>query len=138
LIDDKFPNVDVRVVSNHFNVLIVGQVDSRTTQVALEKFVKRQLEVRKVFDYTTISAKPDLKYSSSLTSDAQDRIATEYNIAPDKVTVIAVDGVVYVMGANIGDLTSLKEALNGVAAMKKVRKVVNLVQPGKEDYYSVK
>ena len=136
-IKKQFPNVAVLATSDHFNVLLAGQVDSADTKTKLVQFVKAQNEVKKVFDYTTISATPKLKYSSSLTDEANNRIATEYNINTDQITVIAVGSVVYVMGTNIGDLTSFKKALDGVAASRHVRKVVNLVQPGKDDYYSV-
>ena len=137
-IEKKYPNSEVKAIADHYNVLLVGQVNSNDAKTALANLVKNQNEVKKVFDYTSISSEPKLKYNSSITSDAKDRIATEYNIDPRQVTIIAVDNVVYAMGTNIGDLTNLKTALDGVAAMPHVRKVVNLVQPGTDDYLSVK
>lgn len=136
MVDKNFSKADIKITTDHFNVLIAGQVESKKTKDALTMFIKKQQFVRDVYNYTTIAAKPSYSSSSSIVSDVEDRLAQEPDIDSNKITVTFVDGVIYLMGTNIGDLTHLNRAIKGVYAINGVNKVVDLVRPGVADYYS--
>lgn len=138
MVDKKFPKADIKITTDHFNVLIAGQVESQKTKEAATAFVQKQQYVRDVYNYTTITAKPSYSSSSSIVSQVQDRLSKEPDIDSSKVTVTYVDGVVYLMGSNIGNLTHYGRAIKGIYTISGVIKVVDLVKPGSEDYYSGK
>src|SRR6185437_3103273 len=136
MVDKKFPDADLKIVSDHFNVLIAGQVESQKTKDAVVAVIKKQKYIRDVYDYTTITDKPSYNGSSSTESDAIDRLNEEQDIDSTNMKVVYVDSVIYLMGSNIGDLTHLNRAIRGIYTIGGVKKVVNLVKPGKYDYYS--
>ncbi len=136
MVDKTFPKADLKIVADHFNVLVAGQVESQKTKDDVVALIKSQKDIRDVYDYTTITAKPDYNGSSSIESDVKDRIYEEPDLADAKISITYVDSVVYLMGSNVGDLTHLARAIKGIYAMQGVKKVVNLVKPGRSDYYS--
>lgn len=136
MVDKKFPKADVEIVTDHFNVLIAGQVESKNTKTALANFIKQQQFVEDVYDYTTVTKKPSYSTSSSVISKVQDRLSKEPDIDATKITVAFVDGVVYLLGTNVGDLTHLSRAIEGVYVIDGVKKVVDLEKPGPTDYSS--
>lgn len=138
MVDTKFPHASIKVTSSHFNVLIAGQVASKYTKNAIVKFIGQQDFVCKVYDYTTITSHPSYSTSSSVVSDVQLRLYKEPDISSDRITVTYVDGVVYLMGTNLGNLTHYALAIKGIYTIKGVHRVVDLVVPGKQDYYSDK
>lgn len=136
MIDKQFPKADMQITTDHFNVLIAGQVESQKTKDAATAFIKKQQYVRDVYNYTTIAAKPSYSSSSSIISEVKERLGKEPDIEANKITVTFVDGVVYLMGTNIGDLTHYARAIKGIYAISGVDKIVDLVKPGAQDYYS--
>ncbi|MCC2625368.1 MAG: hypothetical protein K0R14_1241 [Burkholderiales bacterium] len=136
MVDKKFPKADLKIVADHFNVLVAGQVESQKTKDDVVALVRSLKDIRDVYDYTTITANPSYNGSSSIESDVKDRLSQEPNIADAKISVTYVDSVVYLMGTNVGDMTHLARAIKGIYAMEGVKKVVNLIKPGKSDYYS--
>lgn len=136
LVDKQFPKAEVKIVADHFNVLVVGQVPNQETKDGILDFVSKRHGTGSIFDYMLVAPKPSLKYSSSITSDVKDRLKEEQDIDYTKVTVATVDGVVYLLGTNVGDLTHLARAIKGIYTIDGVTKVVNLVKPGPGDYYS--
>lgn len=134
LVDKNFKKAEVKIVTNHFNVLIVGEVESSGTKVALNQFIKHQQNTKKIFDYSIVNPKPSLHTSSFLASDIRDRLAQEPDISVDNMSITVVSGVAYLMGTNVGNLTHLDRAIKGVDAIDGVKQVVNLVQPGVYDY----
>lgn len=139
MVDKQFSKeVKVLVYSNHFNVLVVGQVKNKQTEYQLVDFLKKQENVVSVWDYTSISSTMELNYSASQTQQSLYRLSQEQDIDSDKITVVAVDNIVYIMGTNVGDLTHLERAIKGIYTIGKVKQVINLVKMGNDDYYSVK
>jgi osmotically-inducible protein OsmY len=136
MVDKKFPKADIKIVADHFNVLVAGQVESQKTKDDVVALVKAGKNIRDVYDYTTITAKPSYNGSSSIESDVKERLNQEPDLADARISVTYIDSVVYLMGTNIGDMTHLARAIKGIYAMEGVKKVVNLVKPGKLDYYS--
>lgn len=137
MVKQHFPTVKIKVVANYFDVLVVGEVDSQSTKDKIVKYIKSQHNVKQVWDYTTISSLPKLNYDSSIVSDVEDRLAREKDLQPNAIVVVAVDGVVYLMGTNIGNWTHLKTAIDGIYTIEGVTKVVNLIQRGPLDYSSI-
>ncbi len=129
LVNQQDPLAKVKIVSDHFNVLIVGQVSTEEEKTQIVNLIKRQAITKQVWDYTTIHAKPQLNLDPTIAHKAQDRVDTEYNITQDHVQAVTADNVVYLMGeVNIAHTTNLKDAMPGVYAIEGVTKVVSLVQ----------
>lgn len=117
----------VQVMTDHYNVLITGQVDSQATRDKIDSLVKAQPIVRDYYNYTTIHAAPKLYYNNSLAQKARDRIAAETNITIDSVHATSVENVVYVMGEIKQDEgVNIERVLAGIYAIPGVNKVVNL------------
>jgi osmotically-inducible protein OsmY len=94
LVNQKFPQADIKIVTDHFNVLIAGQVESQKTKNSATVFIKKQQYVKDVYNYTTISKKPSYSSSSLITTAVNDRLNKEPDIDSKKITVVYIDGVV--------------------------------------------
>lgn len=134
-LDDELQGSAIKVVVDHDNVLLVGQVATQNDSNQATVLCKRSPSVAKVFNYLTVTPKPSLNINSSVNTDAKDRLDTQIDIQGRLLTTITVDHVVYIMGTNIGNLGSLDYAIKGIYSIEGVNKVVNLVQKGNFDYY---
>lgn len=134
IISDQLPQSKIKVVVTNFDVLLIGEVVSNSDKVQAETICKRWPGTKQVFNYLEVSDMPQINVSSSLADSVKDRISSQYDINITNIKVTAVDGVVYIMGTNIGNLTALQEAIKGVYTMPEVHKVVNLEQRGNLDY----
>jgi len=139
LVNKQFANnAKVKVVVNHFNVLVVGQVANQDTQVKLDAFIKNQTDTRTFWDYADIAATPSLKENSRLAKKVTERLASEQDLNLDDISVTVVDGTAYILGTNFGDITHLTYAIRGVYAIEGIKGVVNLAKPGSGDFVSGK
>lgn len=127
---------EIQPVVLNYDVLLVGQVSSNADRSKAVRMVKNLPSPKHVFNYIKVAAKPKLNTNSKINEQAVDRLETQNNINGKAMKVITVDNVVYLMGTNLGDLTALNTAINGIYSIPGVRKVINLVQPGDQDYYS--
>lgn len=134
-LDDEIKNSAIKVMVDHDDVLLVGQVASQGDSNQATVLCKQLSSVDKVFNYLTVAAKPSLNINSSINNDVKDRLDTQIDIQGKQLTVITVDHVVYIMGTNIGNLGALDYAIKGINNIEGVNKVVNLVQKGNFDYY---
>lgn len=134
ILSDQLPQSKIKVVVDRFNVLLVGQVLSNGDKLQAETICKKWPGTKQVFNYLDVSDKPTLDTSSSISSDAMARIKSQYDVNSDNLKVITVDNIVYIMGTNVGNLTALDTAIQGIYTIPKVRKVVNLEQKGNSDY----
>ena len=134
VLDAQIPTNKIKVVVDHYNVLLVGQVASNADKATAETICKKWPSTQKIFNYLTVNAQPSLNMNSSITSDATKRISMQYDIEPTAITVTTVDNVVYIMGTNVGNLSALDEAVKGIYSITNVNKVVNLEQKGSSDY----
>ena len=135
-LDDAISSNAIRVVVDNNNVLLVGQVSSQSDKDQATVECKKHPAVTKVFNYLTIAAKPSLNINSSITKESVARLARQNDIRGKYVNIITVDHIVYVMGTNVGNLTALQTAIDGIYSIDGVKKVVNLEQPGNFDYTS--
>lgn len=125
--------IDITAYSGE--VLLVGQVPNSSDKARAETIAKQIPYVKLVDNYLTVNAnKPVLNSNSSLADKAMARIKSQSDIDAQYVRVNAVDGVVYIMGSNLGNLTALDKAIKGIYAMDGVNQVINLVKPGDKDY----
>ncbi len=125
----QYPTEGLMVVSNHFNVLVVGQYSNSAAKSEIDELIQKQPGVKSVKDYATLQSKPRLNINKDLQQKAQARITEEQNISEENLQVIAVDNVVYVTGIiNIAEQHNLDEAILGISVIDGVLKVVNLVQ----------
>ena len=136
-VDQVFPRGDIKVVADDFNILLIGEINTRANHDQLTKLVRNQRDVKQVWNYTTVSPNPYLDYNSSLVKKVQARIALEKNIDPRKVTVAAIGGTVYLLGTNIGNLTYLERSIRGIYTINGVNNVINLTTVGRNDYNSL-
>lgn len=138
ILSDQLVNSQIKVVVNHSNVLLVGQVARNGDKLKAESICKKWPGTKQVFDYMTIADQPKLDSSSSISSAAMDRIKMQFDINTDSINVVTVDNVVYIMGTDVGNLTALDTAITAIYSIPNVRKVVNLVQKGSLDYVVTK
>ncbi len=137
ILDDQVPSGKIKIVVDHYNVLLVGQVASNNDKATAESICKKWPSTNKVFNYLTVATAPDspsLNVNSSITNDVNQLIEVQYDIDSSALQVITVDNVVYFVGTNIGNLSSLDDVIKATYSINKVRKVVNLEQKGEEDY----
>lgn len=137
MIDKQFADAaKVKVIVNHFNVLVVGEVNSDSTQDKLNDLIKNQINTRELWDYTEVASKPKLKENTSLAKKVSSRLSDEKDLNLDDISVTVVDGVAYILGTNFGDITHLTYAIRGVYAIEGIKSVVNLAKPGSGDFAS--
>lgn len=134
LLKSQIPTSKLRVLVDHYNVLLVGQVASNTDKATAESICKKWPSTQKIFNYLTVAAQPSLNISSSITNEAVRRVDMQYDIDTKALTIITVDNVVYLMGTNVGNLTALNDIIKGIYSIDDVNKVVNLEQRGPSDY----
>lgn len=119
------------------DVLLIGQVLTSADMDKATSIAKQNPAATEVFNYLTIGAiKPVLNSEPSLARKALTRIQAQNDLDGRYIRTAAVGGVVYILGSNVGNLSSLNQAIKGIYAMDGVSKVVNLVQPGDLDYSS--
>ena len=124
----QYPTEGLMVVSNHFNVIVLGQYSNSAAKSEIDGLIQKQPGVKSVKDYATLQTKPKLNINKDLQQKAQARIASEQNISEENLNVVAVDNVVYVMGiVNTADQQNLNNAIIGISVIDGVLKVVNLV-----------
>ncbi len=136
LLADQVPGNKVKAMVLNYDVLLVGQVATNADKDKVANIVKGLPSPKKVFNYINVASKPVLNTSSTITTEAMTRLETQNNINGNSMKAITVDNIVYLMGTNIGDLSALNTAIEGIYSIPGVKKIVNLVQPGDRDYYS--
>ena len=123
---------DTLVVVDHYNVLLLGEVDSQATKDQISAMITGTPVVQTYWDYTTIAAKPKLFDDSSLTKKAQLRIKSENNIAIEEINATVVAGVAYITGNyKIDQVRNLNQAIAGIYSIDGISKVINLTRQTK-------
>lgn len=121
--------VAIKVVADHYNVLLLGQVDSQDTKNVLSQLIKNEPSVKQYWDYTTINTTPILHEDSAINKKALLRIKDEDNITLDSLQTATVDNVVYILGnIQADEVDNMDSAITGINAITGVVKVVNLTQ----------
>lgn len=120
----------VKVITDHYNVLIVGEVDSQDTKNSINQLIKNQSSVKQYWDYTSISTTvPVLFENNSINKKVQLRIASEDNITLDQLQTVTIGSVVYILGnVRTDELDNLNSAVDGINSIEGVSKVINLTQ----------
>ncbi len=130
----QIPTSKLKVVADHYNVLLVGQVASNTDKATAESICKKWPSTQKIFNYLTVAAQPSLNTNSSISKEAMRRVDMQYDVDSNAIIITTVDNVVYLMGTNVGNLTALNDIIKGIYSIDDVNKVVNLEQKGPSDY----
>lgn len=133
-LDRQIPGNKIKVVVTNDDVLLVGQVATAAAKTQAANICENSPSAREVFNYLTVNPYPALNTNSSITNDAKNRLDKQNDLNSDLIKVVTVDDVVYIMGSNVGNLNSLKKAINGIYSIDNVQKVVNLEQVGPRDY----
>ena len=121
--------IAVKVISNNFNVLLVGEVQNINIQNSIANLIQNQPQTKHYWDYTTINLFPKLYLDNSLNKQVEQRLTKQQNIISYKLRSITVYGVAYIMGNILPlDQSSLNHALDGINSLYGITKVVNLVQ----------
>ena len=125
-------NAATLVVVDHYNVLLLGEVESQTTKEQIGAMITAIPVVQTFWDYTTIATIPKLKDDASLTKKAQLRIKSENNIAIEEINATVVDGVAYITGnIKIDQIRNLNQAIAGIYSLDGINKVINLTKETK-------
>ncbi|RTK97919.1 MAG: BON domain-containing protein [Neisseriaceae bacterium] len=138
----EFKGSDVKAIVRFDNVLLVGQVLNNSDKLKMVDICKKWPGTKEVYDYLTVveptTNKPNpsasLNMSSSLASKAMDLIKLHYDISPENIKLVVVDGVVYIIGTNVGNLNALHDAIENMYSIKGIHKVINLEKIGNMDY----
>lgn len=138
ILSDQVPTNRLKVVVNNNDVLLVGQVQSQNDSLQAESICKKWPGTDKVFNYLTVNDNPGLHTSYFMASDAKSKASAFYDVNVENMDFVAVDNVIYVLGTNIGNLTSLNTAIERMYNIPNVTKVVNLEQDGADDYTAQK
>ncbi len=125
----------VYVTVTNDNVLLVGQVKTASDIEQATAIAKSIPSTKKVFNYLTVNANPKLNTDSSLADEIREHFEKQIDIQGHAVTVVVCDGVVYLLGTNLGNLTAAEETSKGIYSLDGVDKVVYLIQKGPRDYY---
>lgn len=137
ILDDQIPNSEIKVVVDHYSVLLVGQVASSNDKATAESICKKWPSTAQVLNYLTIVSPPNspsLNTNSSISSDVKNLVEAKYDLDPNAIQIITVDNVVYIFGTNVGNLSALNDVIKNTYSINKVQKVVNLEQKGDQDY----
>ncbi len=133
-LDRQIPGNKIKVVVTNGDVLLVGQVATAAAKTQATSICENSPSAEEVFNYLTVNVNPSLNTNSSITKDATNRLDRQNDLNVDLIKVVTVDDVVYIMGTNVGNLNSLRKAINGIYSIDNVQKVVNLEQVGPRDY----
>jgi osmotically-inducible protein OsmY len=130
LVDANYSeSASVRVISDYFDVLIVGEIKDVDTENHIATLIKSQQPIKKYFDYTVINEKPELLLDNSLNKKVQFRISQQLNITLIRLHSIVVNGVVYITGhIDENETDDLNTTISAIYTIPGVNKVVNLVQ----------
>lgn len=137
VLGDQLKPSAIKVVVKDYYVLLVGQVASNGDKLQAETICKRWPGTKTIYNYLTIAIPPQppsVNLSSSISKDVMNKIKEKYDLNPDNISVTTVDGVVYLMGSNIGNLTTFNNVITSLYTIPKVTKVVNLERSGDLDY----
>jgi osmotically-inducible protein OsmY len=137
VLNDQLKPSAIKVVVNDYYVLLVGQVASNGDKLQAETICKRWPGTKTVYNYLTIAIPPQIpsvNLTSSLSKDVMVKIKEKYDLNPDNISVTTVDGVVYLLGSNVGNLTTFNSVITSIYTLPKVTKVVNLERSGDLDY----
>ncbi len=134
VLKSQIPTSKLKVVADHYNVLLVGQVASNTDKATAESICKKWPSTQKIFNYLTVAPQPSLNTNSSISKEAMRRVDMQYDVDSNAIIITTVDNVVYLMGTNVGNLTALNDIIKGIYSIDDVNKVVNLEQKGPSDY----
>jgi osmotically-inducible protein OsmY len=134
VIKKQLPHSQVLVVVNNYNVLLAGQVATNGDKVTAANLCRKLPVVKKVYNYLTPAAQPKLLRDTSVSSELKDRLASQKDVYSQFTDVVAVGGVVYIMGTNVGNLTALQQVAKAGYTLKGVKKVIVLEELGEHDY----
>ncbi|MEN9946553.1 MAG: hypothetical protein RLZZ293_939 [Pseudomonadota bacterium] len=126
----------IKLVVTNSNVLLVGQVVTEEQKSSIQHLIEEMPNVKQIFNYLTVTINPKLNENNSINKQAIHRVNMQNDIIAKNLKIITVDNIVYIMGSNVGNLTSLDLAVNGIYSIHDVKKVVNLEQKGHLDYVS--
>lgn len=136
-LDDALPDARLKVLVNNSNVLLVGQVHNLNEKNLAANICDKLPSVKQVFNYLTVTVKPSLNVNSSISKKVVKRLSEQNDINDKALSIITVDDIVYIMGTNIGNLKAMNKAIrDGVYSLPDVKDVVNLEQPGDQDYFT--
>lgn len=133
-LDRQIPGNKIKVVVTNSDVLLVGQVATAAAKTQASSICENSPSAEEVFNYLTVNINPSLNTNSSITNDAKNRLDKQNDLSTSLMKVVTVDDIVYIMGTNVGNLNSLRKAINGIYSIDNVQKVVNLEQVGPRDY----
>jgi osmotically-inducible protein OsmY len=119
----------VDVVSDRFNVLVVGQVESEGVASGIKFLIKNYPIVKSYNSYITINSSPILLSQSEINKKVLDRIAAEDNLNQDNIQSVTVAGTVYLIGEiEKHEVPNLALLTNGLYSIAGVYKVIDLIK----------
>ncbi|MCX8514380.1 MAG: BON domain-containing protein, partial [Burkholderiales bacterium] len=121
----------VDVISDHFNILVVGQVESDGVADGIKFLIKSYPVVKSYISYATISSPPVLLTQEQVNKKVLDRIAAEDNLNQDNIQAVTIAGTVYIIGQiskyEAPNLKSIEEGLYSIPGVYKVNNLIKVM-----------
>lgn len=112
-------------------VLLAGQVPSYKSRGDIVASVQSMNGVKGVWDYMTVGPNQSfgqVTKDTYITSATKTRLIAQKDVNTNNIKVVTCDGVVFLMGDDIGDQKQLISAISGIRTIDGVRNVVDFTQ----------
>lgn len=123
------PKGSYTVSAYNGKILLAGQVPNQYDKDIIYSSVKNMNNINGVWNYLTVGKNQSLGQITTdtyLTSAAKSRLIAQKNINTNNIKVVTCNGVVYLMGADVGSNYQLSSAITGIRGIDGVKDVVNL------------
>lgn len=123
------PKGSYTVSAYNGQILLAGQVPNQYDKDVIYSSVKNMNNINGVWNYLTVEKNQSLGQITTdtyLTSAAKSRLIAQKNINTNNIKVVTCNGVVYLMGSDIGSNYQLSSAITGIRGIEGVKDVVNL------------
>ena len=125
------PKGSYTIAAYQGQVLLAGQVPNNYELNNVATAVAKTHGAKGVYNYLTVSPNQSFGQMTTdtyLTTAAKSRLIAQKDVNTNNIKVVTCNGVVYLMGAKVGDGTQVAGAIQGINQIDGVKKTVNLLQ----------
>lgn len=113
------------------HILLAGQVPTAADKNNVEVAVMKTNGAKGVYNYLTVGPNQSFGQMTTdtyLTTAAKSRLIAQKDVNTNNIKVVTCNGVVYLMGAKVGNGTQVAGAIQGINQIDGVKKTINLLQ----------
>ena len=130
VLSDQLVKGNFTVASYGHEVLLTGQVATHKDRTKAMTAVMNTTGVNKVWNYLSVGASEDagdIANDAYLTTAAKSRLIAQKDVNTNNIKLVTSNGVVYLLGKDVGKPDQIQAAIVSIKGINKVRKVVNLI-----------